>query len=126
MNRLVLGNRILNWTGDKLLDLPRCGARPGTEGHRNPDRNIGILPLRHAVVAKPTPDEDTHKQHPRDLRVLHKEPGHVVGFLDSVLVVFVSHGLVYLRDHSDGLAISQKLSANGDHSLSRLDSLNRN
>jgi hypothetical protein len=29
-------------------------------------------------------------------------------------------------DHSDGITISQKLSANGDNSLSRLDSLNRN
>src|SRR5712672_4799733 len=92
MNRLVLGNSILDWTGDKLLDLLRCGARPRAKGHRDPNRNVGVLPLRHAVVAKPTPYEDTHEQHPRDLWVLHKEPGGIVGLLDSNLVVFVCHG----------------------------------
>ncbi|SRR5258708_4078731 len=126
MNRLVLGNGILDWTSDKLLDLPRCGARPGTEGHRDPDRNVRILALGHAVVAKPTPNEDPHEQHPRNLRVLHKEPGEVVGFLDSVLVAFVCHGLVYLRDHLDGVTIFQKLSADRDNPLSWLDSLNSN
>src|SRR5882762_7966817 len=104
MNRLVLGNGILDWTSSKLLDLLRCGARPRAEGHRDSDRNVGVLPLGHAVVAKPTPYQDTDEQHPRNLWVLHKEPGEVVGFLDSILVAFVCHG-VYLRDHSDGIAI---------------------
>src|SRR6202795_3758653 len=125
MNRLVLGNGVLDWTRDKLLDLLRCGARPGTKSHRDPDRNVGVLPLGHAVVAKPTPYQDTDEQHPRDLWVLHKEPREVVGFLDSILVAFVCHG-VYLRDRLDGVAISQKLSADGNDSLSRLDSLNSN
>src|SRR6266481_2995667 len=125
MNRLVLGNSILDWTGDKLLDLLRCGTRPRTEGHRDPDRNVGVLPLRHAVVAKPTPYQDTDEQHPRNLWVLHKEPGDVVGFLVSILVAFVCHG-AYLRDHLDRVAIFQKLSADGDNSLSRLHSLNSN
>src|SRR5580692_2014901 len=126
MNRLVLCNGILDWPGHKLLNLLRCGTRPRTEGHRDPDRNVGVLALRHAAIAKPTPNQDTHEQHPRDLWVLHKESGEVVGFLDSILVAFVCHGLVYLRDHLDGIAIFQKLSSDGDNSLSRLDSLNRN
>src|ERR1700686_4332832 len=103
MNRLVLGNGIFDGTSDKLLDLPRCGARPGTEGHRDPDRNVGVLPLGHAVVSKPTPYKDTDKQHPRNLWVLHEEPREVAGFLDSILVAFVCHGFVYLRDNLDGV-----------------------
>src|SRR5882724_8181528 len=125
MNRLVLGNGILDWTGDKLLDLLRCGPRPGAKGHRDPNRNVGVLPLRHAVVPKPTPYEDTHDQHPRDLWMLHEEPGDVAGFLDSILVVLVCHG-VCLRNHLDGVAILQKLRTYGDHSLAGLDSFNRN
>src|SRR5712671_2017454 len=92
MNRLVLGDGVLDWTGNKLFDLLCRGTRPRTEGHRDPDRNVGVFPLGHAVVAKPTPYEDTHEEHPRDLRVLHKEPGGIVGLLDSNLVVFVCHG----------------------------------
>src|SRR6476660_5012764 len=126
MNRLVLGNGILDRTSDKLLDLLRRSARPRTEGHCDSDRNVRILPLRHAVVAKPTPYEDTHEQHPRDLWVLHKEPGGIVGFLDSILLVFGWHGVVCLRNHLDGVAILQKLSTYGDHSLAGLDSFNRN
>src|SRR6266446_1367793 len=126
MNRFVLGNGVLDWTSDKLLDLLRCGTRPRTEGHCDPDRNVGVLPLGHAVVAEPTPNEDTDEQHPRDLWVLHKEPGEVVGFLDSILVALVGHGLVYLRDHLYGVTISQKLSADGDNSLAGLDSLHSN
>src|SRR5882672_2618708 len=126
MNRLVLGNGILDWTGDKLLDLLRCGARPRAKGDRDPNRNVGVLPLRHAVVAKPTPYEDSHQQHPRDLWMLHKEPGGVAGFLDSILIAFVCHGLVYLGDRLNGVAILQKLSTYGDDSLAGLDSFNRN
>src|SRR5438309_236696 len=126
MNGLVLGNGILDWTSDKLLNLLRCGTRPGTEGDRHPDWNVGVLPLGHAVVAKPAPRYDTHEQHPRDLGVLYKEPRDVAGFLDSILVAFFCHGLVYLRDHLDGVAIFQKLSAHGDNALSGLDSLNSN
>src|SRR5882724_4859832 len=125
MNRLVLGNGILDGTGNKLLDLLRCSTRPSAKGHRDPDRNVRIFPLGHAVVAKPTPYEDTYEQHPRDLWMLHKEPGDVVGFLDSILVVLVCHG-VCLRNHLDGVAILQKLNTNGDHSLAGLDSFNRN
>src|SRR5207302_2386675 len=123
MDCFILGNGILDWASHKLLNLLRRGTCPRTEGHRDPYRNVGILALRHAVVAKPTPNEDTDEQHPRDLWMLHKEPGDVVGFLDSILVVFVCHG-AYLRDHLDRVAIFQELSADGDNSLSRLDSLN--
>src|SRR5258708_3831164 len=98
MNRLVLGDGILDRTGDKLLDLPRGGTRPSAEGHRDPNRNVGVLPLGHAVVAKPTPYEDTYEQHPRDLWVLHEEPGGIVGLLDSILVVFVCHGSRLLKE----------------------------
>src|SRR5882724_5440560 len=126
MDGLVLGNGIFDRTSDKLLDLLRCGARPRTEGHRDSDRNVGVLPLGHAAVAKPTPNEDTDEQYPRNLWMLHKETGEVVGFLDSNLVAFVCHGLVYLRDRLDGIAISQELRAHRDHSLSRLNSLNSN
>src|SRR5271155_12851 len=126
MNCLVLGNGILDGTSNKLLDLLCCGTRPRTKRHRNPDRNVGVFPLRHAVVAKPTPHKDPHEQHPRDLWVLHEEPWEVVSLLDSILVAFVCHGFVYLRDHLDGVTIFQKLSAHGDHSLSRLDSVNSN
>src|SRR5713101_2782474 len=122
MNRLVLGDGVLDRTGNKLFDLPRRGARPSAKGHRDPDRNVGVLPLGHAVVAKPTPYKDTHEQHPRDLWVLHKEPGGIVGFLDSILVVFVCHGLVCLRNHLDWVAILQKLSTYGDYALAGLDS----
>src|SRR6266849_213595 len=86
MNRLVLGDSILDRTSDKLLDLLRRSARPRTEGHCDSDRNVRVFSLGHAVVAKPTPYEDTHEQHPRDLWVLHKESGNVVGFLNSILV----------------------------------------
>src|SRR5438132_6092398 len=126
MNRLVLSNGVLNWASNKLLNLPRCGARPRTGGHRDSDRNVGILPLRHAVVAKPTPYQDTDEQHPRDLWMLHEEPRYVTSFFDPILVAFVCHGLAYLRDHLDGVAIFQKLSADRDNSLSELDSLNSN
>src|SRR6266700_5570420 len=126
MNRLVLGNSVFDWTSDKLLDLLCRGTRPRTEGHRDPDWNVGVLPLGHAVVAKPTPYEDTREQHPRNLRVLHEEPGGIVGFLDSILVVFICHGLVCLRNHLDGVAILQKLSTYRDHSFAGLDSFNRN
>src|SRR2546427_8181750 len=126
MNRLVLGNSVLDWTGNKLFDLLCRGTRPRTEGHRDPDRNVGVLPLGHAVVAKPTPNENTDKQHPRDLWVLHKEPRSIVGFLDSILVVFVCHGVVCLRNRLDGVAILQKLSTYGDHLLAGLDSFNGN
>src|SRR6266852_5222367 len=124
MNRLVLGDSILDRTSDKLLDLLRRSARPRTEGHCDSDRNVRVLPLGHAVVAKPTPSEDTHEKHPRYLWVLHKEPGEVVGFVDSILVVFVCHGVVCLRNRLDGVAIPQKLSTYGDHSLAGLDSFN--
>ena len=123
MNRLVLGNGILDGASDKLLDLLRCGTWPRTEGHCDPDRNIGVLPLGHAVIAKPTPNEHTHQQHPRDLWVLHKEPGGVVDFLDSILVVFVCHDSVCLGDHMDEVAIMQQLSAYRDDSLAGLDAL---
>src|SRR5258705_7274846 len=126
MNRLVLGNGVLDGTSDELLNLLRRSTRPGTEGRRDPDRNVGILALGHAVVAKPTPDEDADEQHPRDLWMLHEEPGGVPGCLDSILVAFVRHRLVFLRNHLDTVAISQELGADGDHSLSRLDSLNSN
>src|SRR6266478_5760389 len=126
MNRLVLRDGILDRTSDKLLDLLRRGARPRTEGHCDSDWNIRILPLRHAVVAKPTPYEDPYQQHPRDLRVLNEEPGGIVGFLDSILVVFVCHGVFCLRNRLDGVAIFQKSSTYGDHSLAGLDSFNRN
>ncbi len=125
MNGLVLGNGVLDGTSEKLLNLLRCGTRPSAESHRNPDRNVGVLALGHALVAKPTPNEDTDEQHPRDLWVLHKEPGDVVGFLDSILVALVCH-VLYLRDHLDGVAILQKLSADGDNSLPWLDSVNSN
>src|SRR5437667_5197326 len=125
MNCLILGNSILDRTGDKLLDLLRCGARPRTEGHRDPDWNVGVLALGHAVISKPAPYQDTHEQHPRDLWVLHEEPGSIVGFLDSILVVFVCHGL-YLRDNLDGITIFQELSTNRDNSLPWQDSVNRN
>src|ERR1700676_4359425 len=98
MNRLVLGDGILDWTSDKLFDLLRRSARPRTEGHCDSDRNVRILSLRHAVVDKPTPYQDTHKQHPRDLRVLHEESRGIVGFLDSILVVFVCHGVGLLKE----------------------------
>src|SRR6266851_896115 len=125
MNGLILGNSILDWTSEKLLNLLRSGTRPRTEGHRDSDRNVRIFPLGHALIAKPTPNENTDEQHPRDLWVLHKKPGKVVGFLDSILVAFVCHE-IYLRDHLDGVAIFQKLSADGDNSLARLDSINSN
>src|ERR1700693_751074 len=126
MNRLVLGDAVLDWTGDKLLDLLRRSARPRTDRHRDPHWNVRVLALGHAVIAKPTPNENTDEQHPRDLRVLHKEPRGIVGFLDSILVVFVCHGWVCLRNHLDGVAILQELSTYGDHSLAGLDSVNRN
>src|SRR5216683_8027492 len=125
MNRLVLGDSLLVRPSDKLLDLLCRSARPRTESHSDPHWNVGVLPLGHAVVAKPTPYEDTHEQHPRDLWMLHKEPGGIVGFLDSILVVLVCHG-VCLRNHLDGVAILQKLRTHGDHSLAGLDSFNRN
>jgi len=126
MNRLVLGNGILDWTGDKLLDLLRCGARPRAKGHRDPNWNVGVLPLRHAVVPKPTPYEDTHEQHPRDLWMLHKKTWGIAGFLDSILVAFECHEFVCLRNRLDRVTIIQKLSTYGDHSLAGLDSFNRN
>ena len=126
MNRLVLGNSVFDWTGNKLLDLLRCGTRPRTEGHCDSDRNVGVFPLGHPMVAKPTPYEDTHEQHLRDLWMLHEEPGGIVGFLDSFLVVLVCHGVVCLRNRLDGVTIFQKLSTYGDHSLAGLDSSNRN
>src|SRR5258708_39810911 len=107
MNRFVLGNGILDWTSDKLLDLLRVGARPRTEGHCAPDGNIRGLPLGHAVLAEPAPNENTHQQYPRDLWVLHKEPGSVIGLLDSSLDVYVWHELACLLDHLDGVAIYQ-------------------
>ena len=55
-----------------------------------------------------------------------KNLGSVMGFLDSILVAFVCHGLVCLRNHLDGIAILQELSADGDHSLAGLDSLDGN
>src|SRR6266403_730659 len=125
MNCLVLGNGIFDWPSYELLDLLRCGAWPRTESHRDSDRDVGVLALGHAVISKPTPYQDTDEQHPRDLWMLHKEPGEVVSFLDSILVAFVCHG-VYLRDHLDGVAILQKLSADGNNSLSGLDSVNSN
>src|SRR6267378_1606706 len=109
MNRLVLGNSILDRTSDKLLDLLRGSARPRTEGHCDSDRDVRVLPLRHTVVAKPTPYENTHEQHPRHLWVLHEEPGGIVGFLDSFLVVLVCHGVVCLRNRLDGVTILRKL-----------------
>src|SRR5260370_34895872 len=112
MNRLVFGNGVLDWTSDKLLYLLRCGARPGTEGCRNPDRNVRVLPKGHAVVAKPTPHKDTDEQHPRDLGALHQEPADVMGFLDSILIA-LGHPLVYLTDHLDGVYIFQKWSEDG-------------
>src|SRR5713226_7028100 len=126
MNRLVLGDGILDWSSNKLLDLLRGSARPRTEGHCDPDRNVRVLALGHAVVTKPTPYENTHEQHPRDLRMLHEEPGGIVGFLDSFLVVFVCHGVVWLRNRLDGVAILQELGPYGDHSLAGLESFNGN
>src|ERR1700692_3692731 len=117
MNRLFPVHGILDSTSDKLLDLLRRSARPRTEGHCDSDRDIRILPLRHAVIAKPTPNENTHQQHPRNLWVLHKESRSIAGFLDSILVVFVCHGCACLRNHLDEVAILQKLSTYGDHSL---------
>src|SRR5260370_26905134 len=64
MDRLVLGDGVLDGTRDELLDLPRRGAGPGTEGHRDPDRNVRVFPLRHAAVAEPTPREDADEQNP--------------------------------------------------------------
>src|SRR5260370_19981211 len=125
MNRLVLGHGMFEWTRDELLDVMRRGSRPWTESQRNPDRNIGVLPLGHAVIAKPTPYQDTDEQHPRDLWVLHKKPWKVVGFLDSILVAFVCHG-AYLRDRLDGAAIFPKVGADGSESLSSRDSRNSN
>src|SRR5437667_1865528 len=125
MNCLVLGNSVLDGTGKKLLNLLRRGTRPSAKGYRGPDRNVRVFSLRHALIAKPAPNEDADKQHPRDLWVLHEEPGSIVGFLDSILVAFVCHGL-YLRDNLDGITIFQELSTNRDNSLPWQDSVNRN
>ena len=64
MDRLVLGYGVFYWTSEKLLNLLRRGTGPRTKGHRHPDRNVGVLALGHAVIAKPTPREDTDEQHP--------------------------------------------------------------
>jgi hypothetical protein len=58
--------------------------------------------------------------------MLHEEPRDVVSLLGSILVALVCHGLGYLREHVDGVAIPQKLSADGDNSLPGLDSLDSN
>src|SRR6266550_6952001 len=104
MNRFILGNGIFDRASNKLLNLPCCCTRPRTKCYRDPDRNVGVFPLRHAVVAKPTPYQDTDEQHPRDLWMLHEESRYVTGFLDSILVAFVCHELVCLRNHLDGVA----------------------
>src|SRR5580704_2725250 len=126
MNGLVFGNGILDWTSDKLLDLLCGGTRPRTIRHGDPYWNVRILPLRHALVPKPAPNEYTHEQHPRNLWVLHEEPGEIAGFFDSIPVALICHEFVCLRNLSNCVAIFQKLSAHGDHTLSRLDSLNCN
>src|SRR5207245_10213071 len=72
MNRLILGNSVLDGSGEKLLNLLRRSTRPSAEGYRDPDRNVRVFSLRPASIAKPPPNEDADKQHPRDLWVLHK------------------------------------------------------
>ena len=126
IKRLVLGDRVLDWTSDELLNLLRCGTRPGTEGHCDPDGNVRVLPLGHASVAKPTPYKDTDEEHPRDLGMFHEKSGNVVALLDPILVACVFHGPFYLREHCDGIAIFQKLRADGDNSLSGLDPFDSN
>ena len=126
MNRLILGNSVLDWASDKLLDLLRRGTRPGTKGHRDPDRDIGILPLRHAVVSKPTPYQDANEEHPGNLRVLDEEPGEALCVFSIRSWSFLYARSHCLRNHLDGIAILQELRADGHHSLSGLDSFNRN
>jgi len=58
MDGLIFGNGIFDWPGNKLLDLLRGRAGPGTGGHRHPHRNVRIFSLWHGMVAKPAPNQN--------------------------------------------------------------------
>ena len=87
MNRLVLSDRILDGASDKLLNLLRSGARPGTCGQRDPHRYVRIFSLGHARVTEPAPGDHTYQQYPGNVRVLHEEPGNITHLLDLIVAV---------------------------------------
>ena len=89
---LFSSDGVFNRMGDDV-DLLRGRTGPGTGGHGNSHRNIRIFPLWHGMVAKPAPNQDTNQENPGNLRVLNEEPGHIMGFLDPILIASVCHRL---------------------------------
>ena len=67
------------------------------------------------MVAKPAPNKDANEENPRHLRMLDKEPGEVMRLLDPILIAYVCHSVVDLRNDFDGFSILQELGADSDH-----------
>src|SRR5947209_13996078 len=105
MDGLVFSGGILDGASNKLLDLLRRRAGPGTRGHGYTHRNVRIFSLWHGMVAKPAPNEGTNEKNPGNLWVLDEEPRHVMCLFDLFLVAFVCHGRIFLGNDFDGFLI---------------------
>ena len=90
----VLGGDVFDRPGDELLNLRSGCPRPRTLRRSHPHRNVGVLALRHFVVAVPAPQEGRHQQDERHLAVLGEEPRSVMrGGNDlGVALVMYAHG----------------------------------
>src|SRR5208282_6935827 len=94
MNGLILGGNILNFPGNVLFHLLRCGSRPGTRRDAEAHGNVWVLSLWHGCIAEPAPNEHAEEKHPGNVRVFDEKPWNIPAICD-VLLVFVCHSFPY-------------------------------
>ena len=121
-NKRILRHRLFNRPADQLLYLLRGRSRPLRAGDRHPNRDAGILALRHFLKAVPAPDKDANQQDQGNLAVLGKETRRVVRMLDQVGFGFMSHERLrtrisekLLRDDANHIPVFHQADAGRDY-----------
>ena len=79
----VLGHLFFHPPRDQLLDLFGAGAWPRAQHECLPNRNVGVLALRHLDVAVDAPEDRADEQHPCDVSRFGEESRGVVRPLDE-------------------------------------------
>src|SRR5262245_10701527 len=92
----VFGDLRLDLPGHQLLDFLGTRPRPDACGDRHPDRDVGILALRHPEIAVYAPQQGPDQEDPGDVAGLGEESGCVVGGADDLgVALVVTHARTY-------------------------------
>ncbi len=83
VHRGIFGDLFVYSPGDELFHPFSTGAGPGYDGQRLANGYIGVLALRHLVVAVYAPEDGRDEQHPRDVSVFGKVSRQIMGGLDD-------------------------------------------